>query len=723
MPRVHARKTNFVAGEIDPLLISRSDIRHYHNAGERVRNAIVIPQGGVSIRPGSEYIWEVPPIPAIDGGGQSNVRLIEFMFNTEQTYLIVMHHKTISIFRNGAVVATVVSPYTSSELVSSETPEGDMISSGLYWTQSKDTLLLFHENHPIKELKRNGSHSLWLFSDYALKNVPRYDFGETYVLPDEVGVDEIQDVEFPAPGSQGDWTQGDTFALLLEDEQTENIQFNTDADTMATNMQVALRGVANTSDTGITVSHDGASGAGTTTVKFTITFSGDDGNRPWGSIYYTTISAEQVPTIDVIVSTKGQYPGEAVFSASRGYPRCGAFFQGRLYVAGTPSLPHWVWGSRPGAPYDFNSELFKDDYGIAVPADADDVPAFTAMFAGRHLQIFSRSGEFYVPVSDRTAITPANVSLRRTTSRGCKPGLRVFEVDGATHFVQRRGGALRELIFAETEQAYQANNISLLSPHLMRDPIDFALRRSTSTTDADYEFFPNTDGTMTVFCTLRTQEVNAMTLWETEGSYRAVGVVLDDVYFSVVRVVDGVERTFIEKMDADFTVDCGLSGGAATSATLLHLPSTKIEHLLDGSIQQAATSDAFGVVTFARASVDDWQAGLRFAAADKDYPDLVWVVKTLPIEIELQDGSSMGRKRRIVNVSVRLHNTTAIQLNGNVISLQQFGENLLDHSVTPFTGVKNVRGLLGRNYNGSVVLGSKKSLKATVLGLSYAVSI
>ncbi len=723
MPRVHQLKTNFVAGEFDPLLLSRSDIRHYYNAGERVRNAIVIPQGGVSIRPGSKFLWEVPAIPSGDGGGQSNVRLIEFKFNTEQTYLIALHHKTITIFRNDAVVATLVSPYSSDDLVASETAGGDLITSGIYWTQSKDTVLLFHENFPIKELKRDGSHTAWLIGDYALKNVPRYDFGETYTDPDEIGVNEVQEIEFPAPGSQGDWTAGDTFALLLEDEQSENIQFNTDADTMAANIQAALREMPNSSDTGITVTHGGASGAATTAVTFTVTFTGDDGERPWGSIYYTTISAEQVPTIDIIVTTKGQYPGEVVFSAERGYPRCGTFFQGRLWVAGTPSLPHWVWASRPGAPDDFNSDLFKDDYGIAVPADADDVPAFTAIYAGRHLQFFSRSGEFYVPVSDRSAITPGNVALRRTTSRGCKPGLRVFEVDGATHFVQRRGGALREMIFAEAEQAYQANNISLLSPHLMRDPVDFALRRSTSTTDADYEFMVNSDGTMTVFCTLRTQEVNAMTLWKTAGDYMAVGVVLEEVYFAVKREVDGADHTFIEKMDEDLTVDCGLTGGAGSSGTVAHLPETEIEHLLDGIIQQAVTSSDAGVVTFSRDAATDWQAGLRFAVPDDDYPNLIWLVKTLPIEVELPDGASLGRKRRVVNVSMRLHNTSALTMNGKVIPFQQFGENLLDQKVTPFTGVKHIRGLLGWNYDGSVVLGSDKSLKGTILGLSYAVSI
>lgn len=719
MARFRELKTNFTAGEIDPLLLARSDVASYHNAGQKLRNAIVIPQGGVEMRPGSRYVWTVPEVSA---GVLSNVRLASFQFNTEQTYLMVFHHLAVSIFRNGELQATVTTPYTSDDLVASYTSEGDLISTGIYWTQSKDTMILFHQDHPIQELKRAGSHTAWTFGAFAVKNIPRYDFGEVYTLPDEIGVDEVQEIEFPNPGSQGNWTEGDTFALIVEDVTSTNIKWSATADTMRDRLQAALRAMDNTSDTGIAVTHDSPGTGNTVDAVFTVTFSGDDGQRPWGSIFYEVKSAEQVPSIDIFVETEGQYPGEVVWSATRGYPRCGLFFQGRLWCAGTTELPHYVWASRTGAPADFNSKLFADDYGIAVQADTSDVPAFIACHAGRHLQFFSTSGEFYVPVSEREGVTPGNIALRRTTSRGCKAGLRVFEVDGATHFIQRRGGALREFIFTDVEQAYQANNISLLSPHLMRDPVDFALRRSTSTTDADYEFMCNSDGTMTVFCTLRTQEVNGMTLWVTDGEYRSVGVVLDEAYFAVKRTVDGADVLFIERMDDSLTVDCGLSGTSAASATLAHLPNATIEHVLDGNIQQAVTADAGGVATFAR-SADVWQAGIRYAEPDADNPGLIWVCQTLPLEVGLPDGAMLGRKRRIVGISVRLHETSALVLNGNRVSFQKFGSTLLDENVTPFTGVKQIRGLLGWDHDGLVTIGGDQSLGGKVLGLSFKVSV
>jgi hypothetical protein len=859
--KVRQLKTNFVAGEFDPLLQGRSDIKHYYNAAERARNVIVIPEGGVSMRPGSRYIATVDDIPAIDGGGNSVVRLAEFQFNTEQTYMIVFSHKKISIFRNRVLVATLAAPWSSADLKATYTPGGDLIQSGINWTQSKDTMLVFHQSYGTRQLKRGGSHFLWTLTDFQFKNIPRYNFGsanystplavaathpigaggapanltdgnpatvsqvngignltgaaaaaravirvdlgavieigganlkaakvttgssvnqslqysldgvtyfpigdtflvdatarnisrsqrvtcryvawildeanytgmtieagEIEIAPYTTGANEVQEIEFPAPGSQGDWTENDTFALILEDEQTANIRYRGNADRMAANLQTALRNLPNVSRTGITVTHSGNSASLTSAVKFTVTFGGDDGNRPWGSLYYQTISVEQVPSIDVFVVSAGARPGEYVWSATRGYPRCGTFFQGRLWVAGTNDLPNWAWASRPGGENDFNSERFADDYGIAIPADADDVPAILNIYAGRHLQFFMTSGEYYIPVSETQAVTPANAVMRRTTSRGSKAGMRVFEVDGATHFIQRRGKALRELIFADTEQAYQANNISLLAPHLMRDPVDFALRRSISTNDADYEFMPNSDGTMTVFCVLRTQEVNALVLWLTNGDYQSVAVVLDDVFFAVRRTVNGVSKVMIEAMDADLTVDCALAGeGAAGALLLAHLPNSPIEHILDGAIQQQVQSDAAGLATFFRPAVNSWSAGLRFALADPETSgSMIWLVKTLPVEMETQQGAIMGKKRRIVDLSVRLYETTALIVQGNRISFQSYGSNLLDQPVTPYTGVKNIRGLLGWSHTGSVLVGSDQSMKATLLGLSMAVSV
>src|SRR5690606_30383830 len=134
--------------------------------------------------------------------------------------------------------------------------------------------------------------------------------------------------------------------------------------------------------------------------------------------------------------------------------------------------------------------------------------------------------------------------------------------------------------------AYQANSISILASHLMLDPLSLTLRKASSTDDADLIFMPNPDGSMTVFCTLRTQEVNAYTLWLTDGAYKEVCAVYDEIYVASWRTINGIERLFIEVLDDELPVDCGKSQGPSTSATLVWLPNTQVDIVLDGAVQE-----------------------------------------------------------------------------------------------------------------------------------------
>lgn len=712
MARYRDLKTNFVAGEFDPLLKGRSDVKHYFNGADLLRNVVVVPQGGARTRPGSRYLWSVPRVPDVDGGGLSNVRLCSFKFSTEQAYLFVFHHKAVTIFRNNAVVATVVTPYSSDELTAELESSGAMISAGISWTQSLDTLVVFHEDYAPRRIRRTGSHTSWALDIYELNNLPQRAYpGGVYVN----GVDEEQELVIRG-GTSTDWTNGDTFTLILEDEETENIRYDSTAGVMIPRLEQALRGLPNTSALGIVVTFAAAN-------TYKVAFGGDDGDRPWGSMGYRVVSSDNSPAIDIVVTIPGEFPGEPAISDARGWPRCGVFYGGRLYMAGSYSLPNTVWASRAGDQNDFNNKRQSVDYGFEYSTDTDDVPAFLAMYVGRHLQLFSTSGEFYVPVSENEGLTPENFVLRRTTSRGMKPGLQVHEVDGGTLFVQRLGRTLREFIYADAESAYQANSISLLSSHLMRNPVGATMRSSSNTDEADFLFLANADGTMAVFCTLRTQEVNAFTLWNTAGSWIDVKAVLDSVYWATERTVDGQQVRMVELQDDDLSLDCASVGtGVATSGTAAHLGTRTVDVLLDGYVQPQADMVG-GLVPFARPSASSWEVGVPWPDAHPDYPGYRWVVRTLAPEQQLQDGTMSGRKRRIVNVDVMLYETTGLIIEGNRIPFQQFGSMLLDQPVQLFTGRKHVKFLAGWSREGKIAMGDTVATKATISQISYQVSV
>lgn len=719
-------KTNFVAGELDPMMIGRPDIKHYHNAARRMRNVVAIPQGGFTTRPGSTYLAKLLRMNGSTSGAVSNVRLAGFQYTTDEAYLFAFTDFRVQIFYQGSAVATLTTPYSSADLIAQFGAIGQMLSSGINWTQTLDQMIVYHEKYAPQIIKRGNSHSTWTIEAATFLNMPRVDFGDvTYTN----GVDEWQELAFPYRVDSGaNWQKGDTFVLVLEDEETESISMpdpaaSGSAGVLAGRIQDALRALPNVDPTGVlTVAY--SPGSNVRNTGFRVEFYGPNGSRPWGLMGYRVISSIEAPNIALLMIQRGEYPGEDAVSNARGWPRCGVFFQGRHWMAGSKSLPNTVWATRAATDWDLNNKKTTDDYGFMYSADTDEVPAFLNIYPGRHLQLFASTGEFYVPVSEAEGVTPKNMVLRRTTSRGSKPGLRLAEVDGATVFVQWGGKALREFIFADTEEAYQANSISLLASHLMLDPLSLTLRRASSTDDADLLFMPNGDGSMSVFCTLRTQEVNAMTLWTTDGSYRDVCPLYDDVFLAAERTINGQTDVYLELMNEEISIDCARVQGASSSATLAWLPNTRVDIMLDGAVQQQNITNGGGAIAFERAAVEQAIIGLPWPeVAPEEYPGFRWLVETLPVDAELQDGTMFGRKRRIVWVAFRLFDTNGLMVNKSRVAMRRYGGNLLDKPNPRTSGVKTLKGILGYDYEGKVTFGETTPTQSTVLALSWAVSV
>ena len=89
--------STFTAGEISPRLEGRATIEKYLEGLSILTNMIVQPHGGVTRRPGTEYLGEVK--------NSSNVtRLIPFEFKTSDTYALEFGNQYMRVFRNGLQV-------------------------------------------------------------------------------------------------------------------------------------------------------------------------------------------------------------------------------------------------------------------------------------------------------------------------------------------------------------------------------------------------------------------------------------------------------------------------------------------------------------------------------------------------------------------------------------------------------------------------------------------
>jgi hypothetical protein len=154
MPRVINLQTSFNSGVLDPRLAARTDLKHFYQGAAEAENVQTLPQGGMKRRPGFRYIDTI----------NAEARLAPFAFNVEQTYLLVFTNNNIAIYKDDVKQADVATTYATTELFN------------LQWTQSADTMIIVHENHPPAKLVRGSTHASWTLSDITIVSPPQYTF-------------------------------------------------------------------------------------------------------------------------------------------------------------------------------------------------------------------------------------------------------------------------------------------------------------------------------------------------------------------------------------------------------------------------------------------------------------------------------------------------------------------------------------------------------------------
>ncbi|HEX9703095.1 MAG TPA: hypothetical protein VGA19_09595, partial [Rhodospirillales bacterium] len=200
---------------------------------------------------------------------------------------------------------------------------------------------------------------------------------------------------------------------------------------------------------------------------------------------------------------------EQAFSAVRGWPASVSFHQDRMVIGGSRDLPNRLWLSKSADLFNFDLGEGLDDEAIEFAILSDQVNAVRAVFSGRHLQVFTSGAEWMVTGDP---LTPANVQLRRQTRVG-SPTARAVpprDVDGATLFVPRNEPGLREFLFTDVEQAYQATDLATLARHLIEAPVD-----QDFDTSRRLFFLVMESGTLATVTIFRAEQVTAWSLQET----------------------------------------------------------------------------------------------------------------------------------------------------------------------------------------------------------------
>jgi len=97
MARSAPSLSTFTAGEISPRLEGRINLEKYRAGLSDLTNMVVQPHGGVTRRPGTEYLGAVKD-------SADKTRLIPFQFKTTDTYILEFGNQYMRVFRNGLQV-------------------------------------------------------------------------------------------------------------------------------------------------------------------------------------------------------------------------------------------------------------------------------------------------------------------------------------------------------------------------------------------------------------------------------------------------------------------------------------------------------------------------------------------------------------------------------------------------------------------------------------------
>lgn len=724
MPRLRQLQTNFASGELDPLMHFRVDTGAFKNGARTLRNAILYSSGGAGRRPGTWYGANLP----------AHCRLVPFEFASDERYLFAFSDGRLDVFDLDCTLLT-------------------SITVGCNWTlatlfeftyaQSADVMIVAHQSWQPQVIERTGAASFAVSNFQFATSVnankvyqPYYKFADDAVTIScsgstgsvtitasaavfEAGHDDTylrwKDVDILVTAFTNATTLTGTILGTLE-ATYDNNPFRTTSGSNVVEVTHVLHGFA----TGASVTISGANDTGGITAANlngarTITVIDDNRYSFVAGANATSSEDGGGPNVKyngANVATRDWY--EQAFSPVNGYPGAVCFHEGRLWFAGSGGIPDGLWSSVLFQFYNFDVGDGSAIDSIQVTIGSDDISNIRHLVSNKDLQIFTATAEFMATAPRDLSLSPSNITIRKQTPYGCAL-VRPQPFDGATLFLQASLTAIREFLFAETTQRYASTNLNVLSGHLIVSPYDMTVLYSGAERSEQYAFVQNSDGTIAVFYSARSEQLAGWTKWDQGGAGNPQFTDLTVVGENVYLVSHRHGNYYLEKLGArSHSIDSATryTSGSPQSTWVVDAQyhSKTVSVLADGYYLGDFAVDNAGNINVVE-SVSEITVGYNYT----------FTIKTLPVDIDLQTGSTIGLPKRIARVFVGLDSASSLSISGNKLLLRQVADDV-GEVPAPVTGTYEFR-LLGYQKDAFVELTQEAPLPATVLGMSMEIQV
>ncbi|WP_026793139.1 hypothetical protein [Pleomorphomonas oryzae] len=687
----------FVGGELSPALWARTDIARYSTGLKQAKNVFVHPHGGISNRPGTEYLGETK-------SSANNSVLIPFQFNETQSYALEFGVGYIRFWRNGGLILAsgggvyeISSPYAAADLAT------------LSFAQEADVMYIAHRAYPVRKLSRYADNN-WTFADV------------TFTPAMQPPASCTAAVQSSTSGKTGYIAHTYRYKVAAISEATSEESLPTAEATCVNDLSI---------DGGINrITWPAVTGASKYVVyKFL--------NGSFGYIGSTTdlLLDDENITPD---KADGPQQGRNPFSGAGNYPRAVTFIQQRLALASSDNEPQAVYISQTANYENFGyASPAKDSDSITFRMRARQINIIQAMLAARYgLMLLTSSAEWVVTGGSKSdAITPSAIVIGNQGYRGSQQ-LQPIAVGETILFAQRSGGVVRDFSYSYGDDAWVGKDLTIMSRHLFKGKkiVSWAYAQANES----IVWVVLDDGSLVSLTYIKEQDVWAWTRHESGlgAKYECVICIAEDdedvPYFIVRRTVNGVTKRYVERLhsrsfdaiDDAFFVDCGLTYSGApinTVSGLGHLEGATVVALADGNVVRNLTVTG-GSVTLPNAA-SKIHIGIPYEA----------VIQTLAIDMgNVQGlGSVQGRFKSVSAVIARVENTRGIFVSSKdvgrddekIVELKQRSTEAWGSAIQPFTGDIEITPMPDWNRDGGMFIKQFDPLPMTILSLMPDVSM
>ncbi len=641
----------FLGGETSPKLLARVDLKGYDTSCKTMTNALPFYHGGAKRRPGTFFHGEVR-------NSAFPAKLIPFVYSRTQSFMCVFNHGFIQFIRNGDFVESspgtryeVSHPYTDDEL------------NEIRYAQFGSSVYFVHPNHRPKRLFRVADTN-WTFADVAFVFRALTNFWY-----------ENSNVRFKILSNSVQYTVGSAFTIT------------------SPGGGAACTSTFSGTGLGVVIA---TSKAGSPAEVWTATcIYADSVRQEW------TVTGSVSGTLTTLFKT-GNYPSAI------------AFYQQRMFLAGTPNEPQTLWGSATADYVNFTRGADDTDgVELTLASSSNDMILHLAS-SPTDLLILTYSNEF-IMTSTGGIYTPKTALVKPQTTYGCNL-VAPLRIGRSVVFVQKDGARVRNVAYDITSSSNAASDMTISSEHITGPGI---IDMSFQQTPDFNVWLVRKDGLLVSLTYLDEQEVIAWAKHETDGLVKAVSTIpennSDTTYLVIERTINGTPRKYIESIDyvlkslTDSTVF-----GAGVEAKkhwtgLGHLEGKTVAVVADGSnaTPQVVTSGAI-----------DLEIAAKEVAIGLPYTTKIELLHPNP---QVDGGTAQGRQLSVHEVVLRVHETVSCKVNGEIVTFDNFKAKL-DQPPVPFTGDKKLS-QMGWSTPNNLKIEADLPMPFTILGVIMKVTV